>query len=77
MPQPYSYSVPLAPVDCLKIPAQYVQYFEGGDYEEELEGRDPLTMCEVDLYQDEATTTSVDDTEEMVDDQQQQPVSPM
>jgi hypothetical protein len=54
-------------------------YFEGGEYEEELEeGRDPLTMCEVDLYQDEATTTSVDDTEEMVDDQQQQqPVSPM
>jgi hypothetical protein len=54
-------------------------YFEGGEYEEELEGRDPLTMCEVDLYQDEATTTSVEDTaEEMVDDQQQQqPVSPM
>jgi hypothetical protein len=53
-------------------------YFEGGEYEEELEGRDPLTMCEVDLYQDEATTTSVDDTDEMVDDQQQQlPVSPM
>ncbi len=43
--------------------------------EEEEDGRDPLTLCEVDLYQED--TTVEEEADAVLHEHQQQPLSPL